>query len=77
MDNTAIGAKTAITTKAGVYETSAINGIKVFMIITENAATVPAKPANVPTDGPLNKSLDIVWIFPIANWNPKSTTLTI
>ena len=46
---------------AGVYEPpSVISPINQFIIIGENAATVPAKPASVPTDGPLNKSLDNV-----------------
>ena len=60
MESTANGANTAITINAGVYDTCAIIGIKEFIIITDTAATVPARPASVPTDGPLNKSLDMV-----------------
>ena len=33
----------------------------------ETAAMVPAKPAKVPTEGPLNRSLDMVCTLPIAN----------
>ena len=62
-----------IATNAGVYDPpSVILPINQFITIGENAATVPASPANVPTDGPLNKSLDSVWILPIANWKPNS-----
>ena len=60
-------ARTAKTTEAviaknaGVYDpASVILPINQFIIIGENAATVPANPAKVPTDGPLNKSLDKV-----------------
>ena len=60
IDKIASGAKTAIIIKAGVYDVCVIFGISQFIIITENAATLPARPANVPTDGPLNKSLDMV-----------------
>ena len=63
--------------KAGVYEIVVIWGINQFIIITETAPTLPANPAKVPTEGPLNKSLDSVCRFPIANWNPNKTTATI
>lgn len=61
------GTKMAMAIKIGVYDTSAIIGTKKFMIITENTPTIPPKPANEPTDFPLNKSLGKVCTFPMAN----------
>ena len=52
---------------AGVYDAVVIRPINQFIIIVDTAAIVPAKPANVPTEGPLNKSLDMVCMLPMAN----------
>lgn len=60
IESIASGASTAIMTKAGVYESTVIIGINQFIIITETAAIEPAKPARVPTEGPLKRSLDNV-----------------
>ena len=58
---TAMTTERVIAIKAGVYDPPAvILPINQFMIIGEKAATVPAKPAKVPTEGPLNRSLDKV-----------------
>ena len=73
MENTPNTTETVIATKAGVYDPpTVICPINQFIIIGEKAAIVPASPANVPTDGPLNKSLESVWMLPIANWKPNS-----
>ena len=59
--NTAITTDAVMVIKAGIYDPhSVILPINQFIIITEKAATVPANPAKVPTDGPLNRSLDNV-----------------
>ena len=71
------GANAAMIMNAGVYETFVICGINQLTIITPIAPIVPAKPARVPTDGPLNKSLESVCKLPMANWNPKRTRPTI
>ena len=71
------GAKTAIMINAGVYETFVIWGINQFTMITDMAATVPARPAKVPTEGPFNKSLESVCMLPMANWKPNSTIPTM
>ena len=60
IDSIARGASTAIIIKAGVYESTVIIGINQFIIITDTAAIEPAKPARVPTEGPLKRSLDSV-----------------
>ena len=61
MANTANTTDTVIAINAGVYEPPCVmRPINQFIIIGEIAAMVPANPANVPTDGPLNKSLDRV-----------------
>ena len=61
MANTANTTDIVIATNAGVYDPPLVMlPINQFIIIGENAAIVPANPANVPTDGPLNKSLDNV-----------------
>lgn len=57
-----------IAIKAGLYDPPVvILPINQFMMMGEKAATVPARPASVPTEGPLKRSLDSVCILPIAN----------
>ena len=41
--------------------------------IVPRTAAAPPSPASEPTDFPRCKSLGIVWIFVIVNWNPAST----
>ena len=61
MANTDKTTDTVMAIKAGVYDPPAvIFPINQFMIIGESAAMVPANPARVPTEGPLNKSLERV-----------------
>ena len=60
IDNTANGANTAMMMNAGVYDVCVIFGINQFITMTETAPILPANPAKVPTDGPRNKSLEIV-----------------
>ena len=60
IESIASGASTAIMIKAGVYDSVVMIGINQFIIITETAAILPAKPAKVPTEGPLKRSLDNV-----------------
>ena len=61
MANTARTTDTVMAINAGVYDPPAvILPINQFIIIGEKAATVPANPAKVPTEGPLNKSLERV-----------------
>lgn len=68
MTNTANTTEIVMAMKAGVYEPPVvIFPMNQFIMMGEKAATVPAKPANVPTEGPLKRSLDNVWMFPIAN----------
>lgn len=60
MDNRHKGANTANIKKAGVQDSTVMIGINQFIMITETAPILPPKPAKVPTDFPLNKSLGIV-----------------
>ena len=61
IDMTANTTDSVIAINAGVYDPpSVIFPINQFIMIGEIAATVPASPARVPTEGPLNRSLDRV-----------------
>jgi hypothetical protein len=66
-DSTDNGARIAKIINAGVYESTVIIGINQFIIITETAPILPPKPARVPTDLSLSKSLGIVCMLLIEN----------
>lgn len=60
MDKTPKITDTVMAINAGVYDSVVILPMNQFIIIGDTAAIVPAKPAKVPTEGPLNRSLEMV-----------------